>query len=100
MAIVNTLPKDSDSHIRTCKDLTELFIKQIGVNCSDYDEARLVFDGYLPNSLKSKTCEERTKGTASTNLNRINDHIIIKNITLKELLSDNCISSRESFDPQ
>ena len=47
MAIVNALPKDSkDSygHIKTCDELAELFIKQLSVKCSDYDEVRLVFD--------------------------------------------------------
>ena len=90
MAVVNALPEDSKdtvSVIRTCDDLAELFIAQLGSICSEYNEVRLMFDRYIHNSLKSKTRDERSKGKTSTHY-RINDQTVIKNILLKELLSN------------
>ena len=87
MALVNTLPKEYYGQLRTCADLAELFIKQLMSKCFGYDEVRLVFDRYIAESLKSKTREGRGKCITSTQY-RINDNTVIKDIKLKELLSD------------
>ena len=87
MALVNTLPKEYYGQLRTCADLVELFIKQLMSKCFGYDEVRLVFDRYISESLKAKTREGRGKCITSTQY-RINDNTVIKDIKLKELLSD------------
>lgn len=89
MAMVNALPKEkcSDFPIKTCQDLATLFIRQLVSKCHGYDEVRLVFDRYVTNSLKWMTREGRKKGINSTQY-RITDSSIIKDVKLKELLSD------------
>ena len=89
MAIVNALPKEknTDFPIKTCHDLAELFIRQLLSKCHGYDEVRLVFDRYTANSLKWMTREGRKKGIKSVQY-RITDSSVIKDVKLKELLSD------------
>ena len=89
MAIVNALPKEKDPEfvVNTCKDLSELFIRHLVSKCHGYDEVRLVFDRYVKESLKWMTREGRNKGVKSTQY-RIQDSTIIKDVKLKDLLSD------------
>ena len=53
-----------------------------------YDEARLVFDHYLENSLKSKTRASRATSQAAEKANYdVHDNMSIKTISLKKLFS-------------
>ena len=65
MAVVNSLPKDKNDKIETCKDLADLFIQQLTLKSIGYDEIRLVFDRYISDSLKFKTRQGRTKSIQS-----------------------------------
>ena len=87
MDVVNSLPKDKNDKIETCKDLADLFIQQLTLKSIGYDEIRLVFDRYISDLLKFKTRQGRTKCIQSIHY-KINDSTVIKDITLKELLAN------------
>ena len=87
MAVVNSLPKDKNDKIETCKDLADLFIQQLTLKSIGHDEIRLAFDRYISDSLKFKTRQGRTKSIQSIHY-KINDSTVIKDITLKELLAN------------
>ena len=55
VAIMNSLLKDQDSQGKTCKDLAKLLKHQLISECNVCNEVRLMFDQYIPNSLKFKT---------------------------------------------
>ena len=84
MALVNSMSKNDN--IRTCSDFANLFCERL-INISiDYNEVRLIFDRYISSSLKEQMRNKRTKGKSV--YYHINDSTVIKNISLKDLLSN------------
>ena len=84
MAVVNSVVKTDK--IKTCADFADSFLSIICNMVNGFDEVRLVFDKYISTSLKSQMRIKRTKG--KTTYYHVKDRTLIKNITLKDFLSD------------
>ena len=66
--------------------LKKAFLNRITRMSRGYDEARIVFDHYLEESLKSKTRASRATSNAADNASYdVHDHMSIKTLSLKEL---------------
>ena len=83
-AVVNSVVKTDK--MKTCADFAESFLSIICNMAKDYDEVRVVFDRYLTPSLKSQT--RRKRNQRKTTYYHIKDNTLIKNIPLKDFLSD------------
>ena len=84
MAIVNSITKHDN--MKTCADFAESFLSIICYMTQEYDEVRVVFDRYISPSLKSQTRSKRAQ--RKTTYYHVKDNTLIKNISLKEFLSD------------
>ena len=84
MAIVNSITKHGN--MKTCADFAESFLSIICYMTQEYDEVRVVFDRYISPSLKSQTRSKRAQ--RKTTYYHVKDNTLIKNISLKEFLSD------------
>ena len=66
----------------------EPFLKKIDRMPNIYDEARILFDRYIENSLKAKRRAKRATSTAAATASYdVHDQITISTISLKEILS-------------
>ena len=84
MAVVNSVIKNEK--IKTCLNFLESFLAMICKITANYDEIRLVFDRYVPSSLKEQMRSKRTKGKST--YRHVKDTTIIQNVSLKDFLSD------------
>ena len=87
MAIVQSLKKTPT--MKKMSDLLLVFCKKIENRAKGYSETRVVFDEYYDASLKAKTRAKRAKAKkANIGISyRINDHMSLSNVTLKDLLT-------------
>ena len=72
--------------MKTCADFAESFISILCNMAKDFEEVRLVFDRYIATSLKTQTRNKRTQ--KKTTYYHVKDNTLIKNVTLKDFLSD------------
>ena len=84
MAVVNSVTKTDQ--MKTCQDFADSFLAIICKTAANYDEVRLVFDRYMNTSLKEQMRKKRTKGKST--YYHVKDTTLIKNIFLKDFLSD------------
>ena len=84
MALVQSFEKPGSVH--NCSDLAELFCNSILEKHNRIDELHLIFDQYLPHSLKSNIRVKR-KGNQEEVAYHICDTTKITNIPMKQLLS-------------
>ena len=67
------------SHIKTCKDLLDCFVRSIDGKSVGYVDVHLVFDNYsISNSLKDKIRELRTAGKTQDKKYKVDDTTCIK----------------------
>ncbi|KAF2904239.1 hypothetical protein ILUMI_01935 [Ignelater luminosus] len=83
MTLVQSTPKTRT--IQTCKDFDDAFINRLVCTVEEYDQVHLAFDKYMELSLKARMRAKRTG--ASSIYYHISKSTLIKNITLKDLLS-------------
>ena len=57
MAVLQSMKKTAT--MRTLADLKEIFIRRIENMLTGFNESRIIFDRYLEQSLKNKTCQKR-----------------------------------------
>ena len=68
--------------------LKEAFLKKVDRMPNIYNEARILFDRYIENSLKAKRRAKRATSTAAATASYdIHNQISISTISLKEILS-------------
>ena len=77
MCVVNMITKTNEKF--TVSDFARKFVDIIDDMGAPYDEMRVVFDHYLPGSLKETTRDKRTKKMTSVHYH-VNDHTEIKNM--------------------
>lgn len=85
MCIVNMVPKTPN--MTNAVHFAEKFVSMVAELSFSYDEIRVVFDQYLPGSLKETTRDKRTIKTQGIHYH-VNDNTEIKNI--KNFLSHIC----------
>lgn len=91
MAVVQAIKK-SPSMV-DCSDFAAAFVRSIRKIASQYDEARVIFDRYIDDSLKAQTRGKRTAGIEPVKFD-IKDNTNIKLVSLKTLLSHNYTKSQ------
>lgn len=79
MCVVNMVTKTCEKF--TASDFASKFVDIVEDMGEPYDEMRVVFDQYLPGSLKETTRNKRTKKTTSIHYH-VNDSTDIKNIKM------------------
>ncbi|KAK6182328.1 hypothetical protein SNE40_010039 [Patella caerulea] len=84
MAVVNSVTKTDQ--MKTCQDFADSFLAIVCNIATNNDEVRLVFDRYMKTSLKEQMMTKRTKGKST--YYHVKDTTLIKNISLKEFLSN------------
>ena len=84
MALVQTF--DKQDTVCTCSDLAESFCSDILEKHKSIDELHLIFDQYLPHSLKNNTREKRRRSQEEVSY-RIHDTTKIASVAMKQLLS-------------
>jgi hypothetical protein len=84
MALVHSIKKDKT--IKTCLDLAKVFNKMLCSATKNFDKVYLIFDRYIPTSLKEATRNKR-KGKKSSRY-FIKANTKIENVTLSDLLAD------------
>ena len=77
MCIVNMVPKSPD--MSKAKHFSINFVDIVAGMSDTYDEIRIVFDQYIPDSLKETTCDKRTVKTTPVHYH-VNDDTEIKNM--------------------
>ena len=88
-AVAIWLGHTKHDNMKTCADFAESFLSIICYMTQEYDEVRVVFDRYISPSLKSQTRSKRAQ--RKTTYYHVKDNTLIKNISLKEFLSDSRI---------
>ena len=79
MCVVNMITKTNEKF--TVSDFARKFVDIIDDMGAPYDEMRVVFDHYLPGSLKETTRDKRTKKMTSVHYH-VNDNTEIKNMMM------------------
>ena len=93
MAVVQAIQKGPSTV--TCLDFAAAFVQSIQRIVSKYDEGRVIFDHYIPNSLNDQTHAKRSAGIEpvkfeikdSTNIKLVNLKIFLSNIEIKAQLT-------------
>lgn len=85
MALVQRISKSPN--MRTCQDFANVFLSMLIEIASPHDELHLIFDTYKEDSLKNSTRSKRSQKYSGASYH-VSDGSLLKNISLKEFLSN------------